>query len=631
MKSAISLVVLAGAALVAGCTSQTIKPGEPADRAAAEVRKAAEPRTVPAPPEAVRQALLPPVVVEMPAAAVPAEPRFNLVVSNLPANQVFMAMVSDTRYSMLVHPDARDPISVTLKDVTVREALDALRELYGYDYKIQGTRIFIQPPGLQTRVFQVNYLIGRRVGRADVRVTSGSIQSSPGPGAGTGVPGAPVTSVPGGTGPQSMESSRVTTTSDSDFWRDLTEALNAIVSGTPAPASAGALPTPASAGVQPTPAGGVRTASTRADGRAVVVNPQAGVVVVRGYPADMRSVESFLKTMSLVVERQVMLEAKIIEVTLNEGFQAGINWGAFRTGANSRFSAGMVNPGATVRTDGTLSAPTARAVDGTLSSGGAFASDPARAAIGSPDPLGGSTPGSASSALALGASAVGGVFGLALQTSSFAALLNFLETHGAVQVLSSPRIATLNNQKAVLKVGTDEFFVTNVTTTTTTAGTSTVTSPTITTQPFFSGIALDVTPQISEDSQITLHIHPSVSLVTDKIKTLNLGALGSFTVPLASSNINESDTIVRVSDGSIVAIGGLMRQVQNDTRSQVPGVGDVPGVGNLFRNRAQAQAKSELVILLKTSVIHGDATWQQQAREVSERIESLRPQRPAGN
>jgi MSHA biogenesis protein MshL len=615
MKNAF-IAMLAVVSMLAGCSSKTIKPGETADRAAAEVRKAAEPRPIPAQPEAVRQALLPPVVVEMPAAAAPAEPRFSLVVNNLPAHQVFAAMVSDTRYSMLVHPDARDPISVTLKDVTLREALDALRELYGYDYKIQGTRVFVQPPGLQTRVFQVNYLSGRRVGRADVRVTSGSIQSAS-PAATPGAPGAPVTSVPGGAGPQSMESSRITTTSDNDFWRDITEALNAIVNGTPVPAA--------------TAAGATRAPGSRADGRAVVVNPQAGVVVVRGYPADMRSVESFLKTMSMVVERQVMLEAKIIEVTLNQGFQAGINWGAFRTGANSRFSAGMVNPGATVRTDGTLSAPTSNVVNGTLSTGGTFATDPSRAAVAAPDPLGGITAGSAASALALGASAAGGVFGLALQTSSFAALLNFLETHGAVQVLSSPRIATLNNQKAVLKVGTDEFFVTNVTTTTTTAGTSTVTSPTITTQPFFSGIALDVTPQISEDNQITLHVHPSVSLVTDKTKTLSLGALGSFTVPLASSNINESDTIVRVSDGSIVAIGGLMRQVQNDARSQVPGVGDVPGVGNLFRNNAQAQAKSELVILLKTTVIHGDATWQQQAQEVSERIESLRPPRPAGN
>jgi MSHA biogenesis protein MshL len=620
MKNALAASLACGL-VIGGCASQVIPPGETLERVSGELRKAAQPRPLPAQPEAVRQALLPPVVVEMPAANVPTEPRFNLVVNNVPANQVFMAMVSDTRYSMLVHQDAHDPISITLKDVTVREALDALRELYGYDYKIQGNRIFVQPPGLQTRVFQVNYLMGRRVGRADVRVTSGSIQTPsfsapPQGGAGaTGSGAAPVAAGAGASSAQSVESSRVTTTSDNDFWRDLTDALNAIVSS--------ANPVPGMSTATAVPGSAPRPAAVRSDSRAVVVNPQAGVVVVRGYAADMRNVETFLKAMSLVVERQVMLEAKIIEVTLNDGFQAGINWGAFRTGNNSRFSTGVVAPGSTVRTDGAMGAPTATSVNGILQPGSPFTTDPARAALLSPDPLGGTSPGSASSAISLGANAVGSVFGLALQTSSFAALLNFLESHGAVQVLSSPRIATMNNQKAVLKVGTDEFFVTNVTTTTTTAGTNTVVSPTITTQPFFSGIALDVTPQISEDSQITLHIHPSVSLVTDKPKTLNLGALGNFTLPLASSNINESDTIVRVNDGSIVAIGGLMRQAQNDARSQVPGIGDAPGIGGLFRNRAQAMSKSELVILLKTTVIQGDGTWQQQAQEVGDRIQGM--------
>jgi MSHA biogenesis protein MshL len=216
------------------------------------------------------------------------------------------------------------------------------------------------------------------------------------------------------------------------------------------------------------------------------------------------------------------------------------------------------------------------------------------------------------------------IFGLAFQTGSFAALLNFLESQGAVQVLSSPRIATLNNQKAVIKVGTDEFFVTNVTTTTTAAGNTTTVSPTITTQPFFSGIALDVTPQISDADQITLHIHPSVSEVTDKTKIVNLGTLGTFTLPLASSNINESDTIVRVQNGTIAAIGGLMRQRQTNNRSGLPGTSG-PLLGTLFGTRDQQLTKSELVILLKVTVIRGDAAWQQEAQELNERMLNLRP------
>lgn len=621
MKIATTLSILC-VVVLAGCSNPAIRPDDTLDRVTAEVRRATEPRQPAATPEAVRQALLPPVTVEVPAAPVSSEPRFNLVVNNLPVNQVLMAMVSDTRYSMLVHPEVRAPVTINLKDVTIREALDALRELYGYDFKIQGTRIFVQAPGLQTRVFQVNYLTGRRVGRADLRITSGSIQtpSFSAPAQAGAAPGgaAPAAgAAAGGAAPQSVESSRVTTTTDNDYWRDLNDALNAILGIVPAPA--GGAPAPAASGAQPA-----------IERRAVVVNSQAGVIVVRGYPADMRNVESFLKAMALVVERQVMLEAKIIEVSLNDGFQAGINWGTFSAGANSRFAAGQLNPGATLRTDGSIGGPTTRSADGSIVAGAAFTSNPARPGVTSPDPLGGNSPGTASSLLQLGANSAGGVFGLALQTSSFAALLNFLETHGKVQVLSSPRIATMNNQKAVLKVGTDEFFVTNVSTTTTTSGTATVVTPTITTQPFFSGIALDVTPQISEDNQITLHIHPSVSVVSDKTKTLNLGTLGNFTVPLASSSVNESDTVVRVQDGSIVAIGGLMRQSQNEVRSQLPGLGDAPVVGSLFRNRSEGVTKSELVILLKTSVIQGDGSWQQQAQEVSDRLQGMQrsPARP---
>ena len=176
------------------------------------------------------------------------------------------------------------------------------------------------------------------------------------------------------------------------------------------------------------------------------------------------------------------------------------------------------------------------------------------------------------------------LLGLAFQTQNFAAMLQFLESQGTVQVLSSPRIATLNNQKAVLKVGTDDFFVTNITTTTPSTGTPSSVSPTITVQPFFSGIALDVTPQIDENNLITLHIHPSVSVVTEKTKSLDLGSLGAFKLPLASSDISESDTVVRVEGSNIVAIGGLMKQQQNQGHSQVPVLGDLPIVGNAFRN-----------------------------------------------
>jgi MSHA biogenesis protein MshL len=214
-------------------------------------------------------------------------------------------------------------------------------------------------------------------------------------------------------------------------------------------------------------------------------------------------------------------------------------------------------------------------------------------------------------------------------TSDFAALLTFLETQGTVNVLSSPRVATINNQKAVLKVGQDDFFVTNVSTTSTTSGTSSTISPTITVQPFFSGIALDVTPQIDENNNIILHIHPQVSNVVERRKVVDLGALGTFTLPLASSTVNETDTIVRVQDGNIVAIGGLMRESSTTDRSQIPGVGDNPTLGALFGQRARTSGKSELVILLKPTIVMSDRTWQDDLSETRDRIRGLDPPPPA--
>jgi MSHA biogenesis protein MshL len=334
------------------------------------------------------------------------------------------------------------------------------------------------------------------------------------------------------------------------------------------------------------------------------------VIVVRALPAELRSVESFLKSMQLIVERQVVLEAKIIDVTLREGAEAGINWAAFRDG-NTRAAGGVVRPGTTIGNTGPLTTPTALLPDGSI--------DPAStltAALG------------AAASLAAGVGAPGAVFGLALQTDNFAALLAFLETQGTVNVLSSPRVATINNQKAVLKVGQDDFFVTNVSTTSTTSGTSTTISPTITVQPFFSGIALDVTPQIDDNNNIILHVHPQVSRVIEQRKVVDLGTLGVVTLPLASSSVNETDTIVRVQDGNIVAIGGLMRQESLSANSQVPGLGDIPGLGVLFQQRNRRITKSEVVILLKPTIVHSDRNWQQDLSETRDRIRALQPGAP---
>ncbi len=482
-----------------------------------------------------------PARLPMPVAA--AEPRFDLSVNNAPAAQVFLQLVNGTAYNMLVSPDVSGMLSITLKDTTVSEAMDTLRELFGYEYRITGNRIFVYPNTVQTRLYKVNYLPGRRQGASDTRVTSSAITLG-----GSGANPGGVNSGGGGnntSGNRSDDSAHVRTTSDADFWREVQNSLVSLV------------------GSQ--------------SGRSVVLNPAAGVVVVKATPAELRQVENYLKAVQLSIERQVMLEAKIVEVQLNHDAQTGINWAGFGKLGSGKLSIGSAAPGTTLGSSGNLSN-----ADGTSIAPG----------------------------VNLAAGALGrGFYGLAFQAANFAALLNFLQTQGDVQVLSSPRIATLNNQKAVLKVGSDELYVTGVTTTTNSSGSGSVTSPSLTLQPFFSGISLDVTPQIDDAGNVMLHVHPTISVVTEKQKNIDLGSLGSFRLPLASSTVNETDSIVRVKDGQIVAIGGLMKHTMVDERTGLPVLGDAPVVGGLFRQTSTIHSKRELVIMLKPTIIQEDGVW----------------------
>jgi len=545
----------------------------------------------PAQPDAVGQALLPPLIGgAQKAGQIAVEQRFDLVVSNASANQVFMALVSGTRYSMLVHPEVTGTISVNLKDVTVQEALETIREMYGYEYKLQGTRILILPVTLQSRVFQVNYLTTLRTGQSETRISSGSITSSSTPSTGTTTSAQPTTSSsPPGSSPTAVSNgSQILTSSKSDFWSEMRDTIKIII------------------GTEP--------------GRSVVLSPQSGIIVVRALPRELRDVEQYLRASRLAVERQVMLEAKIIEVILNEGFQSGVNWAAFTNYRDQRMSAGaspsrFYVPGSLVPTTNT---------------GAVATTTDATSGLTTPSTLGDilSTPLSNISGR-IPNSPLSGALGLSFMTNSFAMLMSFLETQGAVHVLSSPRIATLNNQKAVLKVGTDDFFVTNVSTTTASTGSSSTTSPTITVQPFFSGISLDVTPQIDEEQNIILHVRPSVSVVSEKNKVINLGTAGTYQLPLASSNMNETDSIVRVRDGNIVAIGGLMEQAQTDDSAKIPGLGDVPVASIFFKQGKKSMQKREFVVLLKPTIIRSDKQWEDDLTQTRDRLMGLSPATPS--
>ena len=557
---------LLGVLLAACSTERPLRTPDVGAAVRAELNAAQQPKPQAAVPARISEALAEPAPPLVPP---PPEPRLDLLVNNASAREVFLALVADTRYSMLMHPEVSGSISVTLRGVTVKEALESIRDVYGYDFRLDGRRITVYAPTLQTRIFTLNYPHAQRTGRSEVRVSSGAAPFNPaaaGVAGAAGVPAGAAAAPAGTTGAAATavqrESSRVSTNSASDFWSELTEAVRGLVG--------------------------------KGEGRNVVISPQAGIMAVRAMPEELRQVERFLKATQVAVERQVMLEAKIVEVELREGQQSGINWGAFGTDANGSGAIGVLGS-AVANSSGVVQSGTA--ISGVV-----------------PPP-----------SFAAG----GGLFGLALATNQFAAVLGFLETQGNVQTLSSPRVATLNNQKAVLKVGSDDYFVTNVTGGTTTssgvvgvAGTTTL--PTLTLTPFFSGIALDVTPQIDDASGIMLHIHPSVTAVTEKTKDVDLGSVGLYRLPLASSSVNETDTMVRLQDGNIAAIGGLMQLSSSQTASGVPGTtGASNPIGFLFGNRANAARKKELVVLIKPTIIRTAADWEAQTERSRAALEDF--------
>lgn len=551
----IAVIILLAGTMLAGCLSAPVRwKEEPKKEIASALAEASQDdKAVPA---EISQALLPPLQMNLPSSdAAMLEPRFDLSANKTPARDLFMSLVQDTPYSMVVHPDVGGTISLHLKDVTVPEAVEALRQVYGYEYRRDGNRFFVLGQGLQTRMFPVNYLNFERKGRSSTQVTSGGLTQS-------NISNDSSSASAGGSTSESR-SIEVQTLSDSNFWKELTTALETIIG--------------------------------KEEGRRVVVQPQAGLVIVRAMPDELDMVERFLGITQATVNRQVSLEAKIIEVELKDGYQTGINWSGLGGSGGSSVLFSQTGGGTLLNSDVSETA----GLQGNLQPDGSFS------------PIASAT-----------TSAFGGIFSLAIRTPDFAAFLELLKTQGTVHVLSSPRVSTVNNQKAVIKVGGDEFFVTGITNSTSTTGSTTTETPSVELTPFFSGIALDVTPQIDADSRVTLHIHPTVSEVSQKDKNFVVSG-ESFSLPLAFSTIQESDNVVRAASGQIIVIGGLMKEASTDQNISVPILGDLPLVGGLFKHQRLTRIKKELVILLKPTVMDDGASWAEAIQPLKQRTNAL--------
>lgn len=492
----------------------------------------------------LRLALLLAVLLAVPLRA---EERFSIDVADAPARAFFLGLAKDTPYDMLVHPEVAGRVTLRLQAATIEEALESVRELYGYDYRKVAKGFVVLPATVQTRVFQIDYLDLERIGSSRTRVSSGQVTQ------GSTMRDDQMSPVAAPDPAMAFDTRRTAETTGSsiytqhraDFWSELEANLRTIVGAGP--------------------------------DRSVVIHRQSGLVQVRATPAALQDVAEYLRRVQSTVTRQVVLEARIVEVELDDAYQAGINWTvAAQSGGRNYF--------------GGQNAPTS--FEGDLLDNGIDRT----VTVGPGNPITSFT-----------REALGGAFTLALDFGDFNAFIELLKTQGEARVLSSPRVSTLHNQKAVIKAGSDEFFVTDVSSSTVT-GTASATNRDVELTPFFSGVALDVTPQIGEDGMVLLHIHPTVSDVRDQTKGLTVAGVTD-EIPLAFSEIRESDSIVRARSGQVIVIGGLMRESRRSQRFKTPILGDIPLAGRLFRSERDVMRKTELVILLRPTVITQDSQW----------------------
>ena len=473
-------------------------------------------------PDAAYDALTPELNPEQLAPA-----RFDVVARNNTPKAFFMGLVDGMGINMLVHPAVKGRISLNLKNVTLTETLKAVRDIYGYQYEKTSYGYRILPKALINKVFHLNYLNVYRQGSSGMSVSGGGSLAS-----------ANSDDEDGGTSSDSSSNataSKIETQAVTDFWSNLQQTVKMIVGS-----------------------GGERR---------VIVDAMAGLIMVRAYPGELASVAEFLNKAELSLQKQVIIEAKILEVTLNEGFQSGIQWDSFGLGVGGTF------------------ADSSNEVSAQLTSTNII----------NPDNL-------------------AGLFSLNINTADFTGVIQMLQRQGDVQVLSSPRISTVNNQKAVIKVGTDEFFVTEVTNNITTTTNTTTSVPEFGLTSFFSGISLDVTPQIGDNNEVILHVHPSVTEVVERTKVISLGN-DTYNLPVAFSSIRETDSIIRAASGQVVVIGGLLQNKKSNTQASVPWLSRIPILGFLFRQSDRSMTKSELVILLQPTVIETN-TWNDELKRL---------------
>ncbi len=476
--------------------------------------------------------------------------RFRVQAENVDAKEFFASLLNETSYGIVVHPDVAGTISLDLQNVTIGEVLNAISSIYGYDIQQKGKIFYVYPAGVRTETFSVDYLLVKRSGLASLNITTGGVSSkdsSSDSNSNSDSSSSSSNSSDDSSSDKSFDSdsgTSVITSTANDFWTSLEKAITNFIG--------------------------------KGNGKSVIVSPEAGLVVVSANPSELKAVKTFLDSAQQRLTKQILLEAKVLEVRLADEFQAGIDWSILGSSKHWRSD---------------------------KEHNGDWSSYVGRTGV------------------------VDGITHIVFKDSehfNLGVAVELLQTQGDVSILSSPRITASNNQKAVIKVGSDEYYVTSFEANSVTSSGTTSVTPSIEYTPFFSGVSLDVTPQIKDDGSVLMHIHPAVIKVEEQIKKVVYGDEQMLAMPMAKSTIRETDTVVQANSGDVIVIGGLIEERKVDETSKVPLLGDIPYIGNLFKSTDKVTEKVELVILIRP-IVAGGETWKNELRRSNELLEKWYP------
>lgn len=430
------------------------------------------------------------------------------------------------------------PITLTLKNISVEDALSVIFSSADYFYKVKDNMLTVK--AVDTKVFELGYpsvLQNYNVSVGGDITGSGSAGGSSG---GTSGSASTVSSNLRGSLTQTVTSDA----SAYNLWDSIDKGLANILGTTAASAPAATSGQQAAAGMRQT----------------YVINKLTGTIIVTASKTGLEQVSRFLDTIKKIINRQVFIEAKIIEVQLTDGFQFGINWNFLNNWNSGR------------------------------NTGGFSASSSTFSPAGSPF-----------------TAQISNKFNVGLTSLDITTLLNALQTQGEVRTLSNPRLSIMNGQTAILNVGTTINFVSlELSTATTTTGTTVIQTPTMTPvlKNLISGLIIGIVPYINESGEISLTITPLTSelLSFDQLIIPNSGA-SPVTIAVPKLNIRELSTTIKVRDGQTVIIGGLISKKENLDDNKLPGLGEVPAAGWLFKNRSRSESKTEMVIVLQANIV----------------------------